>query len=47
MAADLTQGVGDVAFREHPATSEPVQYPGQLLGKGRKHKRSKLNGEYP
>src|ERR1044071_577668 len=47
MAADLAQRVGDVAFREHPATSEPVQYPGQLLGKGRKHKRSKLNGEYP
>src|SRR5688500_11799463 len=47
VAADLAQGVGDVAFREHPATPEPVQYPGQLLGKGRKHKRSKLNGEDP
>src|SRR5437667_388405 len=47
VAPDFTQRVGYVAFREHPATSEPVQYPGQLLGKGRKHKRSKLNGEYP
>src|SRR5258706_1515111 len=47
MAADLAQRVGHVAFRKHPATPEPVQYPGQLLGKGRKHKRSKLNGEYP
>jgi len=45
--ANLTQRVGDVAFREHPAAPEPVQYAGQLLGKGRKHKRSKLNGEYP
>src|SRR6266487_2865445 len=36
-----------ISFREHPATPEPVQYSGQLLGKGRKHKRSKLNGEYP
>src|SRR6266550_5155819 len=47
MAADFAQRVGHVAFREHPATPEPVQYTGQLLGKGRKHKRSKLNGEYP
>ncbi len=47
MPADLAQRVGHIAFREHPATSEPVQYPGQLLGKGRKHKPSKLNGEYP
>src|SRR6266481_3192581 len=47
MAADFAQSVGYVVFREHPATPEPVQYPGQLLGKGRKHKRSKLNGEYP
>src|SRR6266540_7313393 len=47
MAANFAQRVGDVAFREHPATPEPGQYPGQLLGKGRKHKRSKLNGEYP
>src|SRR5436190_21609195 len=47
MAADFAQRVGHVTFREHPATPEPVQYPAQLLGKGRKHKRSKLNGEYP
>src|SRR5437667_9113435 len=47
VAADFAQRVGNVAFREHPATPEPVQYPGQLLGKGRKHERSKLNGEYP
>ena len=47
VAANLAQRVGDVAFREHPATPEPVQNTGQLLGKGRKHKRSKLNGEYP
>src|SRR5213592_883675 len=47
VAANLAQRIGDVAFREHPATPEPVEYPGQLLGKGRKHKRSKLNGEYP
>src|SRR6266508_16184 len=46
VAADLAQRVSHIAFREHPPTSEPVQYPGQLLGKGRKHKRSKLNGEY-
>src|SRR6266536_4491026 len=46
MAADLAQRVGHIAFREHPATSEPAQYPGQPLGKGRKHKPSKLNGEY-
>src|SRR5258706_6648788 len=47
MAADFAQRVGHVAFREHPPTPEPVQYPGQLFGKGRKHKRSKLNCEYP
>ena len=47
VAANLAQRVRDVAFREHPATSEPAQYAGQLLGKGRKHKRSKLNREYP
>src|SRR5438445_6095282 len=45
--AHVAQRVGDVALREHPATPEPAQYAGQLLGKGRKHKRSKLNGEYP
>src|SRR6266704_502088 len=47
MAADFAQRVGHVAFREHPATPEPVQYSGQLLGNVRKHNRSKLNGEYP
>src|SRR3970040_2285990 len=26
VAANLPQGIRDVAFREHPATSEPVQY---------------------
>src|SRR5437867_7004780 len=45
VAADLAQCVGDVAFREHAAARETLQYGGELLGKGRKHKPCKLNGE--
>ena len=45
--ADFAQRVGDIALRQHPPASETIQYAGQLIGKGRKHKRSKLNGEYP
>src|SRR6266571_3769414 len=45
VAADFAQGFGDVALREHAAARETLQHGGELLGKGRKHKPCKLNGE--
>ena len=45
VAPDFAQRLRDVAFREHPATAQPLQHPGDLLGEGRKHKPSKILSE--
>src|SRR6266516_1846382 len=45
VAADFAQGFGDVALRKDAAARETLQHGGELLGKGRKHKPCKVNGE--